>query len=92
MQIPVPISMPLRLPLANFGFLLFGSLPRKRNLVIRVWRPPKLDRDLDAQLPIVNDHRCEHYDECERGVDHEEGENVPDMGLPCLTPHEAEDD
>jgi hypothetical protein len=92
MQIPIPISMPLRLPFANFGILLFGSLPRKRNLVIRVWRPPKLDRNLDSQLPIVDDHRCEHHDECERGVGHEEGENVPHMGLPCLTPHEAEDD
>jgi hypothetical protein len=83
---------PLRPPFLYLGNFLLGSLPRKRNLVVRVWRPPKLDPNLDSKLPIVNHHRCEHHDECECGVGHEEGKNVSGMGLPCLTPYEAEDD
>jgi hypothetical protein len=60
--------------------------------VIRVWRPPELNRNLDSNLPIIDDHRCEHHDECKLGVCHEKGKRIPDVGLPCLTPHKAEDD
>jgi hypothetical protein len=79
MQFPIPA-------------LFLGRLPRKRHLVIRIRGPPELDGNLDAKLAIIYNHGRKNHDKCERGVRHEKGKEGVDMSLPCLLPHEAEDD
>jgi hypothetical protein len=77
---------------SQFPNLFLGRLPRKRHLVIRILGPPELDGDLDAKLAIIYNHARKHHDKRKRGVRHEKGKEGADMSLPCLLPHEAEDD
>jgi hypothetical protein len=87
-SIPCPLRH-LHLPLP---ILLLLCLVRTRNLARRILRPPKLDHDLRAQLSMIDYHRCKPHHESEHGMRHQEIESVLDMDLPCLTPHDAEDD
>jgi hypothetical protein len=66
-------------------------LPRKRNLMIRIRRPPKLDRNLDTQLLIVHHQARKHNDESDAGVAHQEREERQDMVLPRLPVEDSED-
>lgn len=56
------------------SFLLghLRRLPAERNLVIRIRRPPKLNRNLDTQLVVVHHQAREHNDERDARVAHQE--------------------
>jgi hypothetical protein len=41
---------------------------------------------------MIDYHRCKPHHESEHGMRHQEIESVLNMDLPCLTPHDAEDD
>ena len=80
----VPYS--LRLPLR------FHALPCQRNLVTRILRPPKLEHNLDPNLPAVQQHCCEHCDKGEFGMFHQETEDPDNIFLVCLLPQKTEHD
>jgi hypothetical protein len=59
--------------------------------MIRIRRPPKLDRNLDAQLIIIHHQARKHNNESDARVAHQESEERQHVVLPRLPVKDSED-